>query len=401
MHLPPFRPLVAALAILIVGPVFGQIDGDAPEKDMDFDLPASDIPHMDHDSGLGLEDADFVGNPLKRFARNWPEDLVIAPIPGRSPQLGWKLTLAGGYFLGPKEEDSDKPPSILGGFGMVAENGSYAYGGGANLHLLDDKLRVVAGAAYVDIRYKFYGVGNTINDLDIGVDILQEAPMYFTSASWRIWNHLYMGIGYLGGSVDTRVRITLDPPPFADPNLKLDIGALNIPIQYDSRDHEQFPRSGWLIDGRAMLYRESFGGDFDTETFKLAVNHYRPMRERDAVAIRAIARSASNDAPFFLLSTVGGGTDLRGYPSGRFRDNVMYALQAEYRWQYNNRWIFTGFAGFGEVAESFGDIGENFLPAGGIGARFVLSQKHRVGLSADIAVGNDGAEFYFGVGEAF
>ena len=150
-----------------------------------------------------------------------------------------------------------------------------------------------------------------------------------------------------------------------------------------------------------MLYRESFGGDFDTETFKLAVNHYRPMRERDAVAIRAIARSASNDAPFFLLSTVGGGTDLRGYPSGRFRDNVMYALQAEYRWQYNNRWIFTGFAGFGEVAESFGDIGENFLPAGGIGARFVLSQKHRVGLSADIAVGNDGAEFYFGVGEAF
>jgi hypothetical protein len=42
-----------------------------------------------------------------------------------------------------------------------------------------------------------------------------------------------------------------------------------------------------------------------------------------------------------------------------------------------------------------------FLPAAGIGIRFVLSQKHRVGLSADLAVGNDGAEFYFGVGETF
>ncbi len=58
-------------------------------------------------------------------------------------------------------------------------------------------------------------------------------------------------------------------------------------------------------------------------------------------------------------------------------------------------------AGFGEVADSFSDFGENYLPAAGIGARFVLSQKHRVGLSADIAVGNDGTEFYFGVGEAF
>ncbi len=42
-----------------------------------------------------------------------------------------------------------------------------------------------------------------------------------------------------------------------------------------------------------------------------------------------------------------------------------------------------------------------FLPTAGIGIRFVLSQKHRVGLSADLAVGNDGAEFYFGVGETF
>lgn len=80
---------------------------------------------------------------------------------------------------------------------------------------------------------------------------------------------------------------------------------------------------------------------------------------------------------------------------------MMYALQSEYRWHFNNSWIFTGFAGFGEVAESFGDMGENFLPAAGVGARFVISQKHRIGLSMDIAQGKDGTEFYFGVGEAF
>lgn len=59
-----------------------------------------------------------------------------------------------------------------------------------------------------------------------------------------------------------------------------------------------------------------------------------------------------------------------------------------------------GFAGFGEVAKTFGDFGNHLLPAAGIGARFILSRKHRVRLAADVAVGNDGTEFYFGVREA-
>ncbi len=59
----------------------------------------------------------------------------------------------------------------------------------------------------------------------------------------------------------------------------------------------------------------------------------------------------------------------------------------------------TGFAGFGEVAESFGDFGENYLPAVDVGVRFVLSEKHRVGLAVD--VGDDGGEISMGVGEAF
>ena len=66
-----------------------------------------------------------------------------------------------------------------------------------------------------------------------------------------------------------------------------------------------------------------------------------------------------------------------------------------------NNAYFVGFAGFGEVAPDFGGFGEEFLPAGGAGLRFVLSEKHRMSLSADIAVGKHGAEFYVGVGEAF
>jgi len=389
------RFLIAGMAALgLVQPVLAQ------SADRDFDLPASELAILPGDGGVDMSDADFVGNPLASIAEKWPDDLVIAPVPGYSPQVGWSLALAGGYFLESKEEDGDTAPSLLGGFAWYAENGSYAYGLGGNLHLLDDDLRVKFGGGYMDVRYRFYGVGNDANDLGISLDVLQEAPMYFASASYRVWKKLYVGLGYVGGDVDSRLQFIIDEP-FVDPSIKMEIGAITIPIVVDSRDHEQFPRNGWMMTGRTMLYRKDVGGDFDAETFMINVNRYLPVRERDVLAFRGYFRATSGKAPFFIKSTFGGSTDLRGYPSGRYRDNMMYALQSEYRWQVNSKWIFTGFAGFGEVAPDVSEFGKNFLPAAGVGARFVVSQKHRVALSADVAVGKDGTEYYFGVGEAF
>lgn len=399
--------------LFLLGLVFATTGNGAEQTEQDeddFELAGANIGALGDGGTLDLADASFVGNPMSSVSRGWPEDLVIAPVPGRSPQIGWNLTLAAGYFFDNDDAedqvddgDENARKSAIGGFAMIAENGSYAYGAGANLHLLEDKLRVKAGAAFADIEYAFYGIGNDLPDLGVSVDILQEMPLYFGSASYRVWSKLYLGLGYLGGTVDSTVRFSIsDPLPFAVPSVKLDLGAITIPLQFDSRDHEQAPSSGWLINGRASLYRESVGSDFDADIFMVNVNHYRPVRERDVLAFRAYARkTGGDDTPFFLLSTFGGSTDLRGYPSGRYRDEMMYALQSEYRWRFSEKWIFTGFAGFGEVAEKFSDFGENFLPAGGIGARFVLSEKHRISLSADIAVGNDGTEYYFGVGEAF
>lgn len=388
------------VALLASGLAYAQ-SGDAVDREQALELPGAEMDTSAAGEALDLMDVELAGNPLQSLVNGWPEDLVIAPVPGYSPQLGWNLTVGGGYFIDNSDAASANPPSVVGGFAMGAENGSYAYGAGTKLHLLDDDLRIQAGAAYVDIRYRFYGIGNEQGDSGIGVDLLQDGPMYFASASWRVWKKLYVGLGYLSGDVDTRLRFTLPDSLDIDPTLSIDIGAITIPVQIDSRDHEQFPRDGWLITARGTLYRESAGSDFDAETAKFSANHYLPMRDQDVLASRIVFRSSSGDAPFFLLSSFGGSTDLRGYPAGRYRDRMMYALQSEYRWQVSDRWILTGFAGFGEVANSFADMGDNFLPAAGIGARFVLSEKHRVSLATDIAVGNDGAEFYFGVGEAF
>lgn len=356
------------------------------------------------DGSGALEDIDDAGavNPMSSIAQGWPEDLVIAPVPGRSPQLGWMLKGLAGYYMDLDKSDADSRQSMAGVFGMISQNESFIYGAGTSLHLFSDLLRVKAGAGYADLNYAYYGTGNILNDIGISVQIRQQMPLYFVSTTYRVWNQLYIGAGFLGGNVETGVDIRYTGPPlFLDVSYDLGIAALEIPIEFDTRNHAMFPRNGWLINGRALLYRKDLGSDVETETFMVNFNHYRPIRERDVLALRLYLRGTGDDAPFFLKSTFGGRTDLRGYVSGRYRDRMMYATQAEYRWQYSDRWIYTGFAGFGEVAEQFSEMGENFLPAAGIGVRFVISKKHGVSLSADIAAGTEGTEFYFGVGEAF
>jgi outer membrane protein assembly factor BamA len=384
-------------------PVSAETDEYSVDASDDFELAADELADAIADGGFELDNAEFAGNPMQRIFKSWPEDLVVAPIPGRSPQFGFQLTAMGGYFLGARDEDAEKRPSVIGGFGMFSANGSYAFGAGGNFHFLDDRLRVQAGAGYADIRYKFYGFGDFVVDKSLAFEIEQEAPLYYANAKWRLWNGLYAGIGLVRGDVETRARVPLPPEWPADltPSFNLDLGALWLPVQFDTRDHEQFPRRGWLIDADTKIYRDGFGSDFEAETYKLALNHYRGMRARDALALRLVVKGTGGNAPFFLLSSFGSGPDLRGYPAGRYRDKLMYALQGEYRWHLHDSWILTGFVGVGEVADEVGDFGDDFLPAAGVGARYVLSKKHRVSISADLAVGKHGAEFYIGIGEAF
>jgi outer membrane protein assembly factor BamA len=371
---------------------------EAPERRSD--IPASELTEAIGDGGLQIDDSVADSSMMQRIASTWPADLVIAPIPGRSPQLGWTLALGAMYFISGNDAEKNTPPSVLGAYAMWSDNGSYIYGGGANLHFLGDRLRVKAAAGYADLTYRYYGKGDS-TDLGFSVDIQQQMPLYLAQAMWNVWDRLYIGVGFLGGEVDTRLKIDTPGLPIDDPTIKVDVGAWRVPLEWDSRDHTQFPRNGWYITGMASMFRDSAGSDFDADVFKLAINHYYPMREGDVLASRAFVRAASDDAPFFLLSSFGGKVDLRGYPSGRYRDAMLYAIQTEYRWKFSDKWIFTGFAGVGEVAEDFGDFGKEFLPSAGVGARFLLSQKHKVSLAFDIAHGKNGTEYYFGVGEAF
>ena len=351
---------------------------------------------------LNSDRASFKGNPAKSAFSWWPEDLVVAPVPGYSPAIGWNIAIAGGYFLDMAGAGDDVPASLIGAGAMTSDNGSQALGAGGKFNLLNDRLRIEAALGALDLNYRFWGVGTDDGRAGQSIDVNQEGSLALVAAKWEVLPDLYIGLGYMAGDTTGVVRPgQLDVPDLPDPGIALNLAAVLVPLDFDSRDDEYFPRNGWKAGVRAFVYDEAVGSDFDATVYSLEVNRYLPMREHDVLALRGVSKSADDSAPFFLLSSFGGRTDLRGYENGRYRDNLMYAVQAEYRWRKSDRWAFTGFAGVGEVADNFGGFLDELLPAVGAEARFMISVEHQVSLAADSALGNLGTQFYFGVGEAF
>ena len=237
---------------------------------------------------------------------------------------------------------------------------------------------------------------------------LVAAPIPLFSPSMGVG----IGLGrrwYVGGRyLRANVRTSLDgsddsiPPAIAGVRFELDaqLSAFGLRLQRDTRDSTFYPTRGTLLDFEANFFDSAFGSDFTFQTYALACNRYFEVATDHVVALRAYGRAASGDAPFFALSSFGTRSDLRGYTPGRYRDKLMVAVQAEYRWRITSRLGLVAFGGAGSVAPEIGQF-DQLLPSAGARARYVVAKKNNVSLRFDAAWGRDETTFYIGIGEAF
>ena len=98
---------------------------------------------------------------------------------------------------------------------------------------------------------------------------------------------------------------------------------------------------------------------------------------------------------------------MRGYYSGRFRDENLLTSQAELRYRPIPRFGLVAFGGTGKVFAK-GDFSNNsFKPSYGLGARFFFDLEKGLALRLDYALGEKPmgekriSGFYISLGEAF
>ncbi len=329
---------------------------------------------------------------------------VIAPIPFSNPTIGTGLVLGVGYIFPMDESDPLSPPSTVGLGGLYSNNGSKAAGVGARTYFNEDRFRVAGGLGAYDVKYDFFGIGNEAGDRGFSVPIRQRgAGLQLEYLQlWR--DDTYFGARY----TFTEARVSLDVelpdwwPDILPDELRSTTGAIGVLAERDTRDSTFYPTDGILLETGVDFYGSIWGSDFTYQAYEAAYNSYRSLDEETVLASRVYARQVGGDVPFYGLSLFGKQGDLRGYTAGQYRDNLMLALQTEYRRHVKGPWGYVVFLGVGEVAPRLAALNfQDLLPSAGVGLRYTLAEENHVNMRVDVAYGKEGGAVHFGAGEAF
>jgi outer membrane protein assembly factor BamA len=134
---------------------------------------------------------------------------------------------------------------------------------------------------------------------------------------------------------------------------------------------------------------------------------YRPINARDVLAFQLLGQFNIGTTPFNQLAMMGGESMMRGYYSGRYRDQNQIAMQAEYRFlpiplPFSKRFGAALFAGTATVFKDQNEIMlRKFVWSAGGGLRFLLFPKKDIFTRFDVAFTEEGTGFYIFIGEAF
>ncbi len=146
-------------------------------------------------------------------------------------------------------------------------------------------------------------------------------------------------------------------------------------VGLDWRTSSGYSRRGGFYGVTLHDYRdqdEAFG--FRELDYEL-IQHVPILRETWVVSLHALASTTSlksgQEIPFFMLPSLGGGSNLRGFDSWRFRDRNSLLLQAEWRIMAN-RFLDTAiFYDAGKVTRRTSDLDFDGLKSDyGFGVRF-------------------------------
>jgi hemolysin activation/secretion protein len=127
-----------------------------------------------------------------------------------------------------------------------------------------------------------------------------------------------------------------------------------------------------------------------------------PLKPGSVLAFQLQSSFSFGDVPLGELSALGGHEMMRGYYEGRYLDNHLLAIQAEYRFRLWDRLGAVIFAGGGDVASDVGDFRlGNLRPSVGAGLRFLIDKTEDLNLRFDYGIGYRTRNYYLQVAEAF
>lgn len=343
-------------------------------------------------------------SPSPESPKNSPDtaaveaDWLLLPFASYAPDTKIAAGVVVGYY---RPSRPDQSPSNVQLTFTVTQRRQLTAQIDPELYLKNGRWRVQGTLLVSKYPNSFYGIGG---------DTPAEAEESYTArygvldltAQRRLRPNLRLGprVFVRGGSiVDPEMggRIADGRVPGADGGWNAGVGLSGL---WDARNNLYYPTTGTYAEGSVLLYSVGWGSEYTFGQLKTDLRAYRSVGP-GVLAGQMYTEATAGRAPFPLLPLLGGDERMRGYREGRFRDDVYWTLQAEYRLPLLWRLKGTVFASVGEVGPRIGsDLFRDLETALGVGGRLRLTEDGVHG-RLDVAYSPTGIELYISLGEAF
>jgi len=259
--------------------------------------------------------------------------------------------------------------------------------------------------------FDFFGIGNQTLDADkdrivqrqirTGIDVEKNIlPFAYTGVSVSFENYSFKD-KEPGGRYETNPAILGKPGG--------SVIFLGVSQTYDTRNSNNYPTKGFFGRISYQYAPDFFGGnDLTGSQIRVVIRNFWPLAKKLVLGVNGIYYTVqSSSTPFYMLPQLGNDDIMRGYYTGRYRDENLIAAQTELRYRFSNRFGVVAFAGGGRVFAN-GDFNlKQFKPSVGGGIRYFFDPAKGLSVRADYGIGekrpNEARQsgFYLGLAEAF
>jgi outer membrane protein assembly factor BamA len=258
------------------------------------------------------------------------------------------------------------------------------------------RARLTLSGQYIDAPdVKYYGVGNESSKDDRsyfgyapatgGARIDFDISRYFKAGGEVAYLDVNTSAGRTAPSLDASYGPADTPGAGASQFSFINSTAR---ASFDWRRRLGYSGSGGVYRAQFDDFRDR---DHDRYSFRSleaeALQLIPILRANWVIALRGVATitdvDGSNDVPYFLMPSIGGGASVRGYPDFRFRDRNRLVMNAELRWTPARFMDMLLFYDTGKVEARWQDLDLNSLKeAYGLGMRLIGPRGYAVRLEA-------------------
>lgn len=169
---------------------------------------------------------------------------------------------------------------------------------------------------------------------------------------------------------------------------------------FDNRDNQNYTRYGWWLRLN-VAYAPAFLSTQPLFKIDAQGTHFIAISKKSTLGLNGIFNSLQGkELPFYLLPEMGNDLIMRGYYTGRYRNQNYLAGQAEYRYlidpkmrihiwfvDIKPKFALAAFAGTGTVFANRDFHFDGFKPSYGAGIRYFYDESARLTIRIDYAVG--------------